>query len=196
MKAFTYLVLLVLLAGCMTSDDPDSLKPLKKRPKRTLAEEPKIECTNAAECAGKRHKKCMGYWTCNNGDCMWECDTLKPSDTVTASTMNYNVSGCDINTKSRMPEGILLTHEDGKIMLLQSISYYCCAAIEVNHTITGNNIIVHEINRGKACKCICNYQINAEITPPEPGTYTIEVKGIHFAGQQAKTMILKEVTIP
>jgi hypothetical protein len=184
-------LILVLTAGCITQT------PVK--PTRTLSgftspvEEP--ECGKPSDCQGVSHEPCPGYWICVEGECVWNCSTLLPSIDYSGKEFSYSITGCDIEKGSAGVNSTLIHVKDGTIILNQTLSYYCCAALELTLKKKENQYTITEANRGKACRCTCDHTINAAVKTPGKGKYDVTVVGVAFQKHKGGTLAKETLTI-
>jgi hypothetical protein len=69
---------------------------------------------------------------------------------------------------------------DGVIKVAQNIDYVCCAVVEAQLEVEGQVIKIVETNVGEVCRCMCGYELQAEISGLPTGTYTVEVWGVQY----------------
>ena len=69
---------------------------------------------------------------------------------------------------------------DGVIKVTQNIDYVCCAVVEAQLEVEGQVIKLVETNVGEVCRCMCGYELQAEITGLPAGAYTVEVWGVQY----------------
>jgi len=93
--------------------------------------------------------------------------------------------------------GVEAIVQDGAIHVEQNLSYVCCAELALTAGRDGAVIKVVETNVGEVCRCMCGYQVTADLTGLSPGTYTVEVWGVqHFDVHPLELLGSAEVTIP
>ena len=119
------------------------------------------------------------------------------AETVSLST---GVGPCD---ETILPDalgewaGMEITVQDGAIHIEQNLSYVCCAELALAAGQDEAVIKVVETNVGQMCRCMCGYQLAADLTGLSPGTYTVEVWGVqHFDAHPLELLGRGEVTIP
>ncbi len=132
------------------------------------------DCSKASDCKGNPHIMCVGEWSCEDSSCSWACEVAQ-----TEPRLDYEVSECLRAGMGGEDEYLKLTPTANGIHLEQLVSYVCCAEIELDIVRDGNVIRVNEKNVGDVCKCICDYEIEADITVLQ-GTYQVEVYGVEY----------------
>lgn len=111
----------------------------------------------------------------------------------------YKISDC---LKFRIEEkGIELEIIENSIYLEHTMEYYCCADLEMDTIIDGNQISIFIINHGDVCRCMCDYRLETEINNMPSGDYHICLCGIlmhEYGPQYSDYAILwdKDITIP
>lgn len=120
--------------------------------------------------------------------------------------LSYKVSGCGEKqeekeyTKTRVAEKVDYKVEGGKIFLTHHLNYVCCAKVKLSlesiEKKVGYTLIkLLEKNEGEMCRCICDYEVKAEIGPLESGEYVVQIKGVEFENQPAEVLWEKDITI-
>jgi hypothetical protein len=97
--------------------------------------------------------------------------------------LEYSVGGCtDESEVSRggVSGGVEITRGADSIHLEQSLTYVCCAELELTLEREGNTLRVMETNVGEICRCMCEYLIEAEVSGLDPGEYNVEVWGVAY----------------
>ncbi|MBS3073779.1 DUF333 domain-containing protein [Candidatus Pacearchaeota archaeon] len=89
--------------------------------------------------------------------------------------MYYLVSPCNQEDKGVFAN---ITIEENKVILHQKVSYVCCANITLSYEVYDGILVINEDNKGEICKCICNYEIFAQIN--ESGITEVKVYGIFY----------------
>ena len=107
------------------------------------------------------------------------CSTSSPL----GATLAYSVSGCaeesDLTRATGLGE-VRIVSRGGAIHVEQRLNYVCCADIVVTLEQDEYTIRVVEKNEGEVCRCICEYDIEAEISGLDPGVYEVEVWGVEY----------------
>lgn len=96
---------------------------------------------------------------------------------------SYLVGGCAEELESTRSMGggeVEITVEDGLIHVEQQLTYVCCAELKLTVEQEGNTLRVIEANAGEICRCLCEYQVQAEIADLDPGTYEVQVWGVQY----------------
>jgi hypothetical protein len=60
------------------------------------------------------------------------------------------------------------------------LTYVCCAELVLTTTQEGSTIRLLEKNTGEICRCVCDYEVEADITGLSPGVYQVEVWGVEY----------------
>jgi hypothetical protein len=76
--------------------------------------------------------------------------------------------------------GVEIATHDGAIHIEQRINYVCCAEIEVELQVEEQNVRIVETNVGQVCRCMCGYDLQAEVTGLPAGEYRVEVWGVQY----------------
>jgi hypothetical protein len=107
------------------------------------------------------------------------CSTPSPL----GATLAYSVGGCaeqsDVTRAADLGE-VRIVSRGGAIHVEQRLNYVCCADIVVRLEQDENTIKLMEKNDGEICRCICEYDIEAEISALDPGLYVVEVWGVEY----------------
>ncbi len=188
MRVHVFLLLVLLTVACISDEDTTD-------PAKTTKTTVKKGCTVAEDCFHRRVGKCMGYWTCVEGKCLWYCDTILDPVNVVHRSLSYSISDCNVGIRSDRADAVIISNKDNKIIINQSLNYYCCAALELKVSRKKNVYTITEYNRGKACRCRCNHQINAELKMPGKGRYIIRVMGVDFMDDEVKLLKKKTVNL-
>ena len=121
------------------------------------------------------------------------------TDTETA-LLSADIGPCDETIPADTLQewaGVEVTVQDGAIHIEQNLSYVCCAELALAAGREGTTIKVIETNIGEVCRCMCGYQVAADLTELSPGAYTVEVWGVqHFDVHPLESLGRAEVTIP
>jgi hypothetical protein len=95
----------------------------------------------------------------------------------------YTVGGCQEEQEtSRAASGdeVQIIVRGETIHVDHRLSYVCCAELSLSMEQDGNTIRVVERNVGEMCRCICDYDVEADITGLGPGLYQVEVWGVKY----------------
>lgn len=144
-------------------------------------------CEKPLDCEGLPHAECIGFWSCESNRCSWACD-IDPRELDIA----YEVSECD----DGMPwnSSVRFQATATGIRMSQVLPYVCCAKVNLSARKEGNEIRIDEINTGEMCKCMCSYNITAEMEVL-PGTYGIDVYGVEYGGIGAELLAESMVSV-
>lgn len=121
------------------------------------------------------------------------------NDQGTSPHINTFISGCGNQEKETLDEidagNIRITEAGGYVRLHHSISYYCCAQLEVDWEQQGNTIKFIERNKGDTCKCTCTFGIDSTIGPFDSGDYHVKVYGVEHDDANAVLLGEKDISI-
>jgi|GEM_PF-4878989 len=100
-----------------------------------------------------------------------------------APQITYTVSSC-MHEPEGLNASVTIYSKEGKVFVEQIASYVCCANITLETKIDDSTEIptikIFEKNKGEICKCICNYNITAEIYNLTENIYNVEIYGIEY----------------
>jgi uncharacterized protein (DUF2141 family) len=112
----------------------------------------------------------------------WRGNAEVTIDGYSQSTVNYQVSNCDMSMSASEDEPNSTTDftitVDGQYIHFEDIMIANCCQdkLEIQTIIDANQITINEIETTTAgCRCTCEFPVKATIGPLEDGTYTIEV---------------------
>jgi len=97
--------------------------------------------------------------------------------------LSYSVTGCEKplrETRSRHVDEVEITAEGNVIHVEQTLTHVCCAELVLTVEQEGNVLRIIETNTGDICRCICEYQVQANLVGVDPGTYQVEVWGVRY----------------
>jgi hypothetical protein len=113
--------------------------------------------------------------------------------------LEYTVGGCtDESEASRggVTSEVEITGGADSIHVEQSLTYVCCAELELSLEQDGNTLRITETNVGEVCRCICEYSIVADVTGLDPGEYDVEVWGVEYEDLHTPELLEKaQVTL-
>jgi len=98
-------------------------------------------------------------------------------------TLTYSVGGCEeqSDTARAASDGeVQIVGEGDTIHVAQRLSYVCCAELELTTEQEGSTIRLLEKNIGEVCRCMCDYEVEADIAGLSPGVYQVEVWGVEY----------------
>lgn len=115
----------------------------------------------------------------------------------TGPKLNYTVGGCA--QEYEMSRGattgeVKVTARGDVVHVAHKLPYVCCAELLLRVEQEGNTIRVVEQNVGKMCRCLCDYDVEADITGLDPGVYQVEVWGVEYEDVQTLEL-LGQVTV-
>ncbi len=144
-------------------------------------------CVTPADCEGLAHIQCAGHWACEAGRCSYACEISGRELDV-----SYEVGECQEGVRN---EGSLqISPVSDGIRIQQVLDYVCCAEIELGVERDGNVLKIIEKNVGEMCKCMCSYDVDAQIDVL-PGTYKVEVWGVEYEGYTTEKLGEATITI-
>jgi len=98
-------------------------------------------------------------------------------------TLTYSVGGCSEespNTRAATGGEVEIVGQGDTIHVSQKLTYVCCAELELTTEQEGSTIKLLEKNTGEICRCMCDYEVEADITGLNPGVYQVEVWGVEY----------------
>jgi len=98
-------------------------------------------------------------------------------------TLTYSVGGCSEQsetTRAATDGEVQIVGEGDTIHVVHKLSYVCCAELELTTKQEGSTIRLLEKNTGEICRCMCDYEVEADITGLSPGVYQVEVWGVEY----------------
>ena len=101
----------------------------------------------------------------------------------TGPRLDYTVGGCaeEYETlRGGVADEVKITVRGDTIHLEHRLSYVCCAELLLRVEQEGNTIRMVEQNDGEICRCLCDYDVEAEITGLGSGEYQVEVWGVEY----------------
>jgi len=97
--------------------------------------------------------------------------------------LEYTVGGCgEESQNSRAVTGgeVEIVGQGDTIHVSQKLSYVCCAELELTTEQEGSTVRLLEKNTGEVCRCMCDYEVEADIAGLSPGVYQVEVWGVEY----------------
>ncbi|MEW5801368.1 MAG: DUF333 domain-containing protein [bacterium] len=116
---------------------------------------------------------------------------------------NFSNSGCKGKTRDgsfpgERPEFSYQYHEEEGVLFLQhNDAYYNCCIEEITLTMSVKGMVINiyeeEKLEGSGCRCMCNYDLTAEVVNLSSGVYTV-----NFFNQESGTLLgsISQVIIP
>ncbi|HUS70077.1 MAG TPA: hypothetical protein VM075_04780 [Anaerolineae bacterium] len=98
-------------------------------------------------------------------------------------TLEYTVGGCSEeseNTRAATGGEVDIIGQGDTIHVSQKLTYVCCAELELTTEQEDSTIKLLEKNIGEICRCLCDYEVEADITGLSPGVYQVEVWGVEY----------------
>jgi hypothetical protein len=98
-------------------------------------------------------------------------------------TLTYSVGGCSeqSETTRAVTDGeVEIVGGGDTIHVAHKLTYVCCAELALTIEQEDKTIKLLEKNNGEICRCICEYQVEADITGLSPGVYQVEVWGVEY----------------
>jgi hypothetical protein len=111
---------------------------------------------------------------------------------TTTPKLAYRVGGCAealAPTRDGNTDEVEIVVEGGKIRMEQTLTYVCCAELELTLEREGSTIRIVERNVGEVCRCICEYFVEGEVTGLDPGTYEVQVWGVEYEGSHSLELL-------
>jgi hypothetical protein len=97
--------------------------------------------------------------------------------------LTYSVGGCSEQsetTRAAADGEVHIVGEGDTIHVAHKLTYVCCAELVLTTTQEGSTIRLLEKNTGEICRCVCDYEVEADITGLSPGVYQVEVWGVEY----------------
>ncbi|MCJ7618667.1 MAG: hypothetical protein MUP64_00435 [Anaerolineae bacterium] len=98
-------------------------------------------------------------------------------------TLTYSVGGCgeqSETTRAATDGEVQIVGEGDTIHVAHKLTYVCCAELVLTTEQEDSTIRLLEKNTGEICRCMCDYEVEAEITGLSPGVYQVEVWGVEY----------------
>jgi hypothetical protein len=98
-------------------------------------------------------------------------------------TLTYSVGGCSEQsetTRAATDGEVQIVGEGDTIHVVHKLTYVCCAKLVLTTEQEDETIKLLEKNTGEICRCMCDYEVEAEITGLSPGVYQVEVWGVEY----------------
>ena len=98
-------------------------------------------------------------------------------------TLTYSVGGCSEQaetTRAATDGEVEIVGQGDTIHVSQKLTYVCCAELVLTTEQEGSTIKLLEKNTGEICRCMCDYEVEADITGLNPGVYQVEVWGVEY----------------
>ncbi len=105
----------------------------------------------------------------------------------TTTAFQYKVEGCAAekisksleeeqgNTFPELPESLTVTAMGDSIVFHHQVNHFCCRKVNLIQVQNESTITITENWHGMVCKCHCNSNLQATITPLAKGTYKVFV---------------------
>ena len=98
-------------------------------------------------------------------------------------SLTYSVGGCSEESRSTgtATEGeVQITGKGDTIHVSHGLTYVCCAELVLIVQQQGNRIRLLESNVGEICRCLCDYDVEADVSGLEPGVYDVQLWGVEY----------------
>jgi hypothetical protein len=95
----------------------------------------------------------------------------------------YSVGGCgeqSETTRTATAGEVEIVGQGDTIHVSQKLNYVCCAKLALTMTQEDSTIKLLEKNTGEICRCMCEYEVEADITGLTTGVYQVEVWGVEY----------------
>ena len=117
--------------------------------------------------------------------CVMVCSLAAACATPEAGrpTLTYSVGGCSEQSETtRAATGgeVQIVGQGDTIHVAQRLTYVCCAELVLTTEQEDGTIRLLEKNTGEICRCMCDYEVEADITGLNPGVYQVEVWGVEY----------------
>ena len=104
----------------------------------------------------------------------------------------YAVGGCveeaDTARAARVGD-VLIVGEGSAIRVEHRLTYVCCAELVLTVEQEGNTIRITESNVGEMCRCLCDYDVEADVSGLEPGVYDVQLWGVEYQDAHAPELL-------
>ena len=104
----------------------------------------------------------------------------------------YTVGGCVEEAdavRAATAGDVLIVGEGGAIHMEHRLTYVCCAELVLTVEQEGNTIRLVESNVGEICRCLCAYDVEADVSGLEPGVYDVQVWGVEYQDVHAPELL-------
>lgn len=104
----------------------------------------------------------------------------------------YTVGGCaEATTAARAATDadVLIEGEGSTIHVEHRLTYVCCAELVLTVEQEGNRIRIVESNAGEICRCLCDYDVEADVSGLEPGIYDVQLWGVEYQDVHAPELL-------
>ena len=93
--------------------------------------------------------------------------------------LSYSIKGCInkeyISREAESLEGASIQGTSNSVVISHKANHLCDLDIDIQQSIKEAQISIIEVFSGQGAKCICDSEINAEISPLEKGVYNVKV---------------------
>jgi hypothetical protein len=97
--------------------------------------------------------------------------------------LEYTVGGCSEEsdtTRAATGGEVQIAGQGDTIHVAHKLTYVCCAELVLTMAQEDSTIRLLEKNTGEICRCMCDYEVEADITGLSPGVYEVEVWGVEY----------------
>jgi len=99
-------------------------------------------------------------------------------------TLTYSVGGCSEQSETARAAAdngeVQIVGQGDTIHVAHKLTYVCCAELVLTTEQEDSTIRLLEKNTGEICRCMCDYEVEADITGLNPGVYQVEVWGVEY----------------
>ena len=116
------------------------------------------------------------------------CATPGPEE----PTLMYSVGGCSEQsaaTRAATDSEVEIVGQGDTIHVAHKLTYVCCAELVLTTEQEDRRIRLLEKNAGEICRCMCDYDVEADITGLSPGVYQVEVWGVEYEDVHAPELL-------
>ena len=114
------------------------------------------------------------------------------SSEAPSAVLIYRVGGCaqEVATAQTARVGdVLIVGEDSAVHVEHRLTYVCCAELVLTVEQDGNTIRLVESNVGEMCRCLCDYDVEADVSGLEPGVYDVQLWGVEYQDVHAPELL-------
>ena len=104
----------------------------------------------------------------------------------------YTVGGCveeAAAARAATDADVLIEGEGSAIHVEHRVTYVCCAELVLTVEQEGNTIRITESNVGEMCRCLCDYDVEADVSDLDPGVYDVQLWGVEYQDAHAPELL-------
>jgi len=105
----------------------------------------------------------------------------KDDDKTKSTTIsNINITGCTNSLKNSSSDStciIIESNEANYLTFAHKATEFCCESekVDINFKISGDTLIIHEIDKGPFSYCFCEHDLSFKIGPLDYGIYQVKI---------------------